>query len=76
MEQAYRWGAGPVLTHIKLARQYRSLAAGSPVRVELSPEYPTAGLCLAAAAWSVAFGLFVWHYWPMLSRPRPDGGPG
>ena len=33
-------------------------------------------LWLAAAAWSVAFGLFVWHYWPMLSRPRPDGGPG
>jgi uncharacterized protein involved in response to NO len=47
-----------------------------PLRVWL-PEYDVmAGLWLAAAAWTLAFGLFVWHYTPMLCRPRPDGGPG
>lgn len=47
-----------------------------PLRVWL-PEYSAmAGLWLAAAAWTVAFGLFVWHYTPILCRPRPDGGPG
>lgn len=47
-----------------------------PLRVWL-PEYSAmAGLWLAAAAWTLAFGLFVWHYTPMLCRPRPDGGPG
>ena len=31
---------------------------------------------LAAALWSVAFGIFLWGYTPMLIRPRVDGKPG
>jgi uncharacterized protein involved in response to NO len=27
-------------------------------------------------AWAIAFGLFVARYWPILTRPRPDGLPG
>lgn len=30
----------------------------------------------AASLWSMAFGLYAVHYWPMLSRPRLDGRPG
>ena len=26
---------------------------------------------LSAAAWTLAFALFVWIYWPILTRPRP-----
>jgi uncharacterized protein involved in response to NO len=29
---------------------------------------------LSAAAWVAAFGLFLWVYWPILSRPRPPQG--
>lgn len=34
------------------------------------------GLILAATAWTLAFGVFVVVYWPILSRPRADGRPG
>ncbi|UAW99360.1 NnrS family protein [Halopseudomonas nanhaiensis] len=47
-----------------------------PVRIWLPAVSVPGALWLAAAAWTVAFGLFVWHYVPILSRPRPDGGPG
>lgn len=33
-------------------------------------------IILAAAAWVFAFVLFLWFYWPILSRPRVDGRPG
>ena len=33
-------------------------------------------LVLAAAAWSMAFGLYLWKYAPILLRPRPDGRDG
>lgn len=32
-------------------------------------------LDLAAAGWVLAFGIFVWVYWPILTRPRVDGRP-
>ena len=35
-----------------------------------------ASLMASGALWSVAFGLFVVVYWPILSRPRADGRPG
>ncbi|WP_417347228.1 NnrS family protein [Ferrimonas sp.] len=31
---------------------------------------------LAASLWTAAFGLFLWHYTGMLSKPRLDGRPG
>jgi len=34
------------------------------------------GLILAATGWIVAFAGFSLLYWPILSRPRPDGRPG
>jgi len=34
------------------------------------------GLLLAAIGWSLAFGIFVLIYWPILTRPRADGRPG
>lgn len=30
----------------------------------------------SAACWIIAYGLFSWVYWPILSRARPDGHPG
>lgn len=47
-----------------------------PLRVWLPEYHALAGLWLAAGAWALAFGLFVLHYLPILSRPRADGGPG
>lgn len=40
------------------------------------PELAVSALIVSAAAWSVAFLLFVGIYWPILSRPRADGRPG
>lgn len=34
------------------------------------------GVMLAALCWTLAFGLFVILYFPVLSRPRADGRPG
>ncbi|HEX7764089.1 MAG TPA: NnrS family protein, partial [Cellvibrio sp.] len=34
------------------------------------------GVMIAAAGWCFAFSLFVFIYWPILSRPRVDGRPG
>lgn len=31
---------------------------------------------LSAAMWVIAFALFLWHYIPILTRPRVDGKPG
>jgi uncharacterized protein involved in response to NO len=31
---------------------------------------------LAGLLWAAAFGLFAIRYWPVLTRPRLDGGPG
>ena len=30
----------------------------------------------SAACWIIAYGLFCWVYWPILSKPRADGHPG
>ncbi len=40
------------------------------------PEQTELWLWLAATCWFSAFALFVWHYTPILTRPRIDGRPG
>lgn len=45
-------------------------------RVLLPAVLPLGALLLAGACWTGAFALFVWHYAPLLCRPRPDGQPG
>jgi len=47
-----------------------------PLRVWLTIPFPLTGFWLASLCWAVAFGLFVWHYTPILLAPRPDGRPG
>ena len=42
----------------------------------LFPELTQAWLWLAGIAWFIAFGMFVWHYWSVLTQPRIDGRPG
>jgi len=64
---------------IVLAVLARALAALIPAGI---PPWPWAdhltapALVLAAAAWSMAFGLYLWKYAPILLRPRPDGRDG
>jgi uncharacterized protein involved in response to NO len=33
-------------------------------------------LIISGALWTAAFGIFLSVYWPILTRPRPDGIPG
>lgn len=40
------------------------------------PQHYAHWLACSGVAWSVAFGLFAWHYLPLLIRPRVDGKPG
>lgn len=40
------------------------------------PAHTQVWLWLAGSCWFIAFALFVWHYLPILSRPRIDGRPG
>lgn len=53
------------------------LAAGAVrVTVALGGMPPRPGLWLAAVLWTLALGLFVVRYGPLLASPRADGRPG
>lgn len=53
------------------------LAAAFRVFLPLvAPGLYTASVALSAASWSVAFGVFVFTYYPKLTQPRIDGRPG
>ena len=50
------------------------LAAATRVFVPLVlPQLYVAAIMVSGALWSLAFGLFVAKFWPILSRPRIDG---
>ena len=34
------------------------------------PQFYVAVLVTAGLAWCVAFGMYAWTYWPILTRPR------
>jgi uncharacterized protein involved in response to NO len=40
------------------------------------PQIYLASIVASGVLWSLAFALFTVRYWPILSRPRIDGGPG
>ncbi len=53
--------------------------AGGVVRVFpniLWPDSYAAFLVISTALWSLAFAVFAFGYWPILTRPRTDGRPG
>ncbi len=52
-----------------------SLAAAARLAAAV-PELTVPALILAAAAWNAAFAAFTAVYFPILTRPRPDGQPG
>jgi uncharacterized protein involved in response to NO len=39
-------------------------------------QYYLAAVVTAGLLWVAAFGLFVFRFWPILSRPRADGRAG
>ena len=43
---------------------------------DLLPAWTVAAVLLSATLWSAGFGLYAWHYLPVLTRPRLDGKPG
>jgi uncharacterized protein involved in response to NO len=53
------------------------LAALARVFVPLAfPPLYLHAVIVSGLLWSLAFGAFTIRYWPILSRPRPDGRPG
>lgn len=66
--------AGP-----KMSLAFASIALAAITRALMPivmPEYYQTWLWLSGGLWFIAFGMFVLHYIPVLSRPRVDGGPG
>ncbi len=58
---------------------YGLIVAAALVRVGLPVVMPTLtvfALGVSSLLWSLAWGLYAIHYWPMLSRARLDGKPG
>ncbi len=53
-----------------------TLAAISRVLTALELLNHRLGLMLAATGWTLAFGLFIFLYWPILTHPRVDGRQG
>lgn len=69
----------PLVVSRATAYAYGSLAAAAVVRVfgpALLPLAYVKTVVLAAVLWTVAFGIFLWVYAPMLITPRVDGKPG
>ncbi|MGC2517814.1 MAG: NnrS family protein, partial [Burkholderiales bacterium] len=53
------------------------LAAVARVFVPLAaPQFFAEAVALSGVLWAIAFALFTVTYWPILTRPRADGGPG
>ena len=52
------------------------VAALSRALAALVPEYYLACLWIAALGWITGFGLFLYHYAPILTAPRIDNDPG
>lgn len=55
---------------------FGAIAVAAAVRVGLAGVAPRLAVVLSAALWCLGFGLFVYHYGPILWRARVDGGPG
>ena len=54
-----------------------TIAAVVRVAVPLvAPAIYRASLVLVTAFWLAAFGIYLYLYWPVLTRPRVDGKPG
>lgn len=62
-----------------IAVSYLMISAAALIRITapvLFYESYREALILSGAFWAGAFGIFFLVYWPILSRPRPDGIPG
>lgn len=57
---------------------YLAIIASALIRATANLSVENYGLLLwlAAAGWTLGFGLFVFYYLPILLSPRPDGRPG
>lgn len=42
----------------------------------LAPEFYRHAVTASGTLWTLAFGVFLFVYWPILTRPRVDGRPG
>ncbi|GGI79686.1 NnrS family protein [Shewanella gelidii] len=63
----------------KMTIAFVSIALSAVVRAILpiiAPQYIGEFFWIAGGLWFVAFAMFVWHYAPILSKPRVDGRPG
>lgn len=69
----------PLIVSRAITAAYVLLTLGVVMRVSSSiapPEYYVAAVCVAGAAWTLAFALFLLIYAPILIKPRADGKPG
>ena len=55
---------------------FGAVALAAVMRASLAGVTPRLAVGVSAALWCLGFGLFVYHYGPMLWRARVDGGPG
>lgn len=55
---------------LQLAAVVRVLAGS------VAPEFYRGAVTVSGALWMLAFCIVLFHYWPMLTRPRIDGRPG
>ncbi|MBR9856569.1 MAG: NnrS family protein [Gammaproteobacteria bacterium] len=81
-----------MIARVSLGHSGRPLAIGRPIVVAfvllilaallrsllplLAPGMTSAAYHASALVWVLAFGVFSWVYWPILTRPRIDGRPG
>lgn len=66
-------GGRPLVAPPLTVIAYALVNAGAGLRVVLTS---AEGLLLAGLVWTAGYALFVIDFWPVLTRPRPDGRPG
>lgn len=66
----------PIVAPPVIVAAYGLVTLAALSRVVAASAFAVPALVVAAAAWTLAFGLFTAVFWPILTRPRPDGRPG
>jgi uncharacterized protein involved in response to NO len=66
----------PIVAPPAIVAAYCLVTLAALSRVVADSDFAVPALIVAAAAWTLAFILFTAVFWPILTRPRPDGRPG
>jgi len=79
MRSALGHSGRPLVAGLAEAGAFVLLQLSAIVRVltaSIAPGAYREAMIVSGVMWTLAFAVFLWRYWPVLTRPRIDGRPG